>query len=80
MLPSFPAAVARKLGLAPQRTSNEARMAKLRSGAGMATPPRTSLDGLLQALHTHSGRASLEQQMVNQQMLAAAGEPLCCSS
>ncbi|GAB4820040.1 hypothetical protein N2152v2_007086 [Parachlorella kessleri] len=71
--PRMSNAVARKLGLAPQRTSNEARMAKLRSGVGLATPPRNSLDGLLQALNTHNGRASLEQQMVNQQMLAAAG-------
>lgn len=65
--------MARKLGLAPQRTANEARLAKLRSaGSGGMTPPRTSLDGILQVLHG-SQRASLEQQMVNQQMLAAAG-------
>ena len=79
--PRMSNAVARKLGLAPQRTANEARLAKLRSaGSGGMTPPRTSLDGILQALHGTQQRASLEQQMVNQQMLAAAGARAACAA
>lgn len=79
-------AVARKLGLAPQRSSLDARLTKLRGGpvaspAGMATPARgTSLDGILHALQqAGSARSSLDQQaamlqaMQAQQQLAAAG-------
>ena len=84
--PRPPPAVARKLGLAPQRSSLDARLGgKLRGpgpvpGGGLATPQRTSLDGILQALQqAGSARSSLDQQaamlqaMQAQQQLAAAG-------
>ena len=74
-------AVARKLGLAPQRTSLDARLSKLRGG-GVATPPRTSIDGILHALQQSSARSSLDHQqqallqqaMSGQQQLAMSGE------
>lgn len=72
--------MARKLGLAPQRTSLDARLSKLRTG-GVATPPRTSIDGILHALQQGSARSSLDQQqallqqaMNGQQQLAMSGE------
>ena len=76
---SLLAAVARKLGLAPQRTSLDARLSKLARGPGMATPPRTSIDGILAALQLQqqqqqqqggSNRSSLDQQAA---MLQAMG-------
>ncbi|KAL4422777.1 hypothetical protein ABPG75_008974 [Micractinium tetrahymenae] len=77
--PRMSNAVARKLGLAPQRTSLDARLTKLRGG-GVATPPRTSIDGILHALQQSSARSSLDQQqallqqaMNGQQQLAMAG-------
>ncbi|KAL4448901.1 hypothetical protein ABPG77_007618 [Micractinium sp. CCAP 211/92] len=77
--PRMSNAVARKLGLAPQRTSLDARLSKLRTG-GVATPPRTSIDGILHALQQGSARSSLDQQqallqqaMNGQQQLAMSG-------
>ena len=78
--PRMSNAVARKLGLAPQRTSLDARLSKLR---GAATPPRTSLDGILHALQQTSARSSLDLQqqqallqhaMSSSQQMAMAGE------
>ncbi|PSC76370.1 Prolyl 4-hydroxylase subunit alpha-2 [Micractinium conductrix] len=77
--PRMSNAVARKLGLAPQRTSLDARLSKLR---GAATPPRTSLDGILHALQQTSARSSLDLQqqqallqhaMSSSQQMAMAG-------
>ncbi len=70
--------MARKLGLAPHRTSLDARLGKLAGrGPGMATPPRTSIDGILAALQLQqqqqqggSARSSLDQQAA---MLQAMG-------
>lgn len=78
--PRMSNAVARKLGLAPQRTSLDARLSKLRGG-GVATPPRTSIDGILHALQQSSARSSLDHQqqallqqaMSGQQQLAMSG-------
>ena len=68
-----PPAVARKLGLAPQRSSLDARLTKLR---GVATPPRSSLDGILHALQqSHSARSSLDQQQAMLQAMAAGHNP-----
>ena len=84
MLP--PAAVARKLGLAPQRTSLDARLSKLARGPGMATPPRTSIDGILAALQMQqqqqqqqqgsgSNRSSLDQQAATAMLQAMGNNP-----
>lgn len=70
--PRMSNAVARKLGLAPQKSAAEARLAKMRAAAaaaGLPGPGRTSLDGLLQALQ---GRPSFEAAYSPQLAAAAA--------
>jgi hypothetical protein len=80
--PRMSNAVARKLGLAPHRTSLDARLGKLARGPGMATPPRTSIDGILAALQLQqqqqqggSGRSSLDQQAASAMLQAMGNNP-----
>ncbi|KAI3430482.1 hypothetical protein D9Q98_005077 [Chlorella vulgaris] len=62
--PRMSNAVARKLGLAPQRASLDTRLTKMR---GVATPPRSSIDGILHALQQTNARSSVDQHQQQQQ-------------